>query len=50
MTEEMICHNCDSANITIVFHQADDRATVRCGNCGTLLATRWPAQARPITR
>jgi transcription elongation factor Elf1 len=39
MTEELTCPNCDSP--TVVFHkEANDRAAVRCGGCGTLLATR----------
>jgi transcription elongation factor Elf1 len=39
MTQELTCPNCDSP--TVVFHKAtNDRAVVRCGGCGTLLATR----------
>jgi ribosomal protein S27E len=39
MTEELNCPNCDSP--TVVFHNAtNDHAAVRCGGCGTLLATR----------
>jgi transcription elongation factor Elf1 len=39
MTEELTCPNCDSP--TVVFHkETNDLAAVRCGGCGTLLATR----------
>jgi transcription elongation factor Elf1 len=39
MIQELTCPNCDSP--TVVFHKATkDRAVVRCGGCGTLLATR----------
>ena len=38
MTEEMVCHNCDSS--TIVLRHAHNHSTVRCGGCGTLLAMR----------
>jgi transcription elongation factor Elf1 len=39
MTEDLRCPNCDSP--TVVFSQAtSERAAVRCGGCGKLLATR----------
>jgi ribosomal protein S27E len=39
MTEELTCPSCDSP--TVVFHtETGDHAAVRCGGCGTLLATR----------
>jgi transcription elongation factor Elf1 len=39
MIQELTCPNCDSP--TVVFHKSTkDRAVVRCGGCGTLLATR----------
>jgi transcription elongation factor Elf1 len=39
MTEELNCPNCDSP--AVVFHKTtNDQAAVRCGGCGTLLATR----------
>jgi RNase P subunit RPR2 len=46
MAEELTCPNCDSPAVVfhkaaVVFHKAtNDHAAVRCGGCGTLLATR----------
>ncbi len=38
MTEEMICHNCNSS--TIVLRHTYSHSAVRCGGCGMLLAIR----------
>jgi hypothetical protein len=39
MTEDLCCPDCDSP--AVIFPQAtNERAAVRCGGCGKLLATR----------